>query len=65
MYMLKKLDGSQLDSTFAVDRLKRFHPPQRLQLDHPTNLEHKEIPIFDAFLGSDNKSKFSDPLDNF
>lgn len=28
IYMLEKLDGSQLADTFASDRLKKFHPCQ-------------------------------------
>ena len=64
-YMLQELDGSQLSGTFAGDRLKKFHPRQRLQLDHAPNLNNEEIPTLDDFLAGDSDSELSDPPDDF
>ena len=33
-YMLEEPNGSRLAGTFTGDRLKKFHPRQRLYLDH-------------------------------
>lgn len=59
-YMLEELDGLRLASTFAGDRLKKFHPRQRLQLDHAPDLDHEEIPTLDDFLAGDDDSDLSD-----
>ena len=64
-YMLEELDGSRLAGTFAGDRLKKFHPRQRLQLDHVPDLEHEEIPTLDDFLAGDDDSDLSDASDKF
>ena len=63
-YMLEELDGSQLAGTFAGDRLKKFHPRQRLHLDHAPNLDHEELPNLDEFLLSDGDSDLSDVPDD-
>ncbi len=65
MYMLEELDGSQLAGTFAGNRLKTFHPRQRLQLDHSPNLKQEEIPTLNDFLTGDDNSDFSDTPDDF
>lgn len=65
MYMLEELDGSQLADTFAGDRLKKFHPYQRLQPDHIPNLDHKEVLTFDQFLAGDSDSELSDTPDDY
>lgn len=62
-YMLEELDGSRLAGTFAGDRLKKFHPRQRLQLDHVSNLDNKEIPTLNDFVAG-NSSDLSDTPDN-
>ena len=62
--MLEELDGSRLASTFAGDRLKEFHPRQRLQLDHAPNLDQEEIPTLDDFLASDSDSDLFEAPDN-
>ena len=63
-YMLEELDGSRLAGTFAGDRLKKFHPRQRLHLDHAPNLDHEELPNLDEFLLSDGNSDLSDVPDD-
>ena len=60
MYILEKLDGSQLAGTFAGDRLKEVHPQQRLQLDHVLDQSDKEIPTLEEFFAGDSDSNFSD-----
>ena len=52
-YMLEELNGSRLAGTFAGDRLKKFHPRQRL---HAPNLDLEELPNLDDFLLSDGDS---------
>ena len=65
-YMLEELDGSRLAGTFAGDRLKKFHPRQRLQLDNAPDLGEEEIPTLDNFLAGDDDSDLSDaPPDDF
>ena len=64
-YMLEELDGSRLAGTFAADRLKKFHPRQRPQLDHAPDLDDEEIPTLDRFLTDDSASDLSDAPDNF
>ena len=64
-YMLEELDGSRLAGTFAGDRLKKFHPRQRLQLDHAPNLDHEEIPTLSNFLAGDSDSELSEAPDDF
>ncbi len=59
IYMLDELNRSRLAGTFADNRLKKFHPRQRLQLDHAPDLDHKEIPNFDNFLIGDSNSDLS------
>ncbi len=63
-YIVEELDGSRLAGTFAVDRLKKFHPRQRLQLDHAPNLDHEEILTLNDFLAGDSDSDLSDAPDN-
>ncbi len=58
--MLEELNGLRLVGTFAGDRLKKFHPRQRLQLDHAPDLDHEEILTLDNFLIGDNDSDFFD-----
>ncbi len=62
-YMLEELNGSRLASTFVGERLKKFHPRQRLQLDHAPNVNNEEIPTLDNFL-SDGDSELSDAPDD-
>lgn len=62
-YMLEELDGLRLAGTFAGDRLKKFHPRQRLQLDHTPNLDNEEIPTLNDFLAGDS-SDLSDASDD-
>ena len=57
--MLEELDGLRLAGTFAGDRLKKFHPRQRLQQDHVPDLEYKEISTLDNFLAGDDNSDVS------
>ena len=64
-YMLEELDASQLAGTFADNRLKKFHPRQRLQLDHAPDLDGEEIPTLDRFLADDSASDLSDAPDDF
>lgn len=59
-YMLKELDGLRLAGIFAGDRLKRFHPRQRLYLDHVPVLDLEELPNLDNFLLSNGDSDLSD-----
>lgn len=54
--MLEELDGSHLAGTFAGDRLKKFHPRQRLHLDHTPDLDVAELPNLDDFLYSKGDS---------
>lgn len=62
IYMLEELDVSRLASTFAGNRLKKFHPWQRLLLDHPSDLGDEEIITLDDFLtGDDNNDLFDAP----
>ena len=63
-YMLEELDGLQLAGTFAGDRLKKFHPRQRLQLDHAPDLDDEEIPTLDRFLADNSASDLSDAPDD-
>ncbi len=63
-YILEELDGLRLAGTFAGDRLKKFHPCQRHQLDHAPNLDHKEIPTLNDFLSDDSDSDLSDASDD-
>ena len=63
-YMLEELDGSQLAGTFAGDRLKKFHPRQRLHPDHTPDLSFEELPSLDDFLLSDGDSDLSDVPDD-
>ncbi len=60
MYILEKLDGSQLAGIFAGDRLKEVHLQQRLQLDHVLDQSDKEIPTLEEFFADDSDSNFSD-----
>ena len=64
-YMLEELDGSRLAGTFAGDRLNKFHPRQRLHLDHTPNLDLEEILNLEDFLAGDSDSELSDGPDNF
>ena len=64
-YMLEELDGSRLASTFAGDRLKRFHSRQQLHLDHAPDLDLEERPTLDNFLVGDSDSNLSDIPDDF
>ncbi len=57
--MLEELDGSRLAGIFADDRLKKFYPRQRLQLDHAPDLDHEEISTLDNFLIGDSDSNLS------
>lgn len=61
-YMLEKLDGSRLAGTFAGDRLKKFHPRQRLRLNHTPDLNQQVVPTLEDFLAADddNLSKIPD-----
>ena len=63
-YMLEELDRSRRAGNFAGDRLKKFHPCQRLQLDHAPNLNNEEIPTLDDFLAGDSDSELSDAPTN-
>ena len=63
-YMLEELDRSRLAGTFAGDRLKKFHPQQRLQLDNAPDLGEEEIPTLDNFPASDDDSDLSDTTPN-
>ena len=63
-YMLEELDGSHLAGTFAGDRLKKFHPRQRLRLDGTPNLDQEMVPTLEDFLATDD-SDLSDVPDNF
>ena len=63
-YILEELDGLRLAGTFADDRLKKFHPRQRLQLDHALNLDHEEILTLNDFLAGDSDSDLSDAPDD-
>ena len=63
-YMLEELDGSRLSGTFAGDRLKRFHPRQRLHLDHAPDLDLEELPKLDDFFLSDSNSDLFDVPDD-
>ena len=58
--MLEELDRSWLAGTFAGDRLKKFHPRQRLQLDNAPDLSKKQVPNLDYFLVDDDDSDLSD-----
>ena len=64
-YMLEELDKSRLASTFAGDRLKKFHPRQQLQLDHVPDLDLEERPTVDEFLAGDIDSDLSEAPDDF
>lgn len=64
-YMLEELDGLRLASTFAGDRLKKFHPQQRLYLDHVPDLDLEEIPTLDDLIAGDSDSDFSEAPDGF
>lgn len=63
-YMLEELDGSRLASTFARDRIKKFHLRQRLCFDHTPNLDQEVVPTLEDFLAADddNLSKIPDDL---
>ena len=63
-YMLEELDRSHLAGTFAGDRLKKFHPRQRLRLDGTPNLDQEMVPTLEDFLAI-NDSDFSDVPDIF
>ena len=63
-YMLEELDGSRLAGTFAGDRLKKFHPRQRLRLDRTPDLDQEIVPNLEDFLAADD-GDLSDVLDNF
>ncbi len=71
-YVLEKLVRSRLAGTFAGDRLKKFHPRQRLQLDNSPDQGDEEILTLEKFFAGDNDSDLSDapldlsdPADNF
>ncbi len=63
-YMLEELDGSHLAGTFAGNRLKKFHPRQRLHLDHIPNLDQEVVPTLEDFLATDDDN-LSDVPDYF
>ena len=63
--MLEELNGSRLAGTFAGDRLKKFHPRQRLHLDHDPDLDLEERPTLDDFLASDSDSDLSEAPNSF
>lgn len=63
-YMLEELDVSRQACTFADDRFKKFHPRQRLYLDHSPNLHLEEIPNFDDFLAGNSDSDLFDVPDD-
>lgn len=63
-YMLEELDGSRLAGTFAGDRLKKFHPRQRLHLDHTPDLDQEVVPTLEDFLAADDDN-LSDVPDDF
>lgn len=60
--MLEELDGSRLAGTFAGDRIKKFHPRQRLRLNHTLDLVQKVVPTLEDFLAvdDDNLSEIPD-----
>ena len=58
--MLEEIDGSRLAGTFAGNRLKKFHPRQRLQLNHVPVQGDEEILILQEFITSDSDSNLSD-----
>ena len=64
-YRLEELDGSRLVGTFAGDGLKKFHPRQRLQLDHVPDQDDEEIPTLKEFLAGDSDSDLSDAPPDF
>ena len=61
---LLELDGSRLAGTFAGDRLKKFHPRQRLHLDHTPDLDQEVVPTLEDFLAADDDN-LSDIPDDF
>lgn len=63
-YMLEELDGSRLAGIFAGDRLKKFHPRQRLRLNRTPTLDHEVVPNLEDFLAADD-GDLSDVPDNF
>lgn len=65
MYMLKELDELQLTGNFKGNKLKKFHPGQRLELDFTSNLDHEDMPTLNSFFASESDSELSDTPDNF
>lgn len=63
-YILKKLNGLRLAVTFAGDRLKKFHPQERLHLNHISNLDFDELSNLDNFFFSNGNSNFSNVSDD-
>lgn len=63
-YLLEERDGSRLDSTFAGDIIKEFHPRQQLCLDYAPNLDREVVPTLEDFLTT-NDDDLSDVLDDF
>lgn len=62
--MLEEQDGLRLAGTSAGDRLKKFHPRQRLCLDLAPDLNQEVVPNLKDFLTIDN-GDFSKVPDNF
>ncbi len=63
-YLLEELDGTQLAGTFAGDRLKKFHPRQKLCLGHQPDLDHEIVPNLEDLLASESDDALSE-LDDF
>lgn len=63
-YMLKKLNRLRLSGIVANDKLKRFHPQQRLQLDYAPNLDYEELSNLDNFFLSNGNNKLFDIPNN-
>lgn len=59
--MLEELDGSRLADTFAGDRLKKFHPRQRLHLYHTLDLNQEIVPTLKDFLAANDNNLFDIP----
>ena len=65
IYILEKLDRSQLAGIFTGDKLKKFHLRQQLQLYYIPYLVHEEIPTLNDFFAGNNNSDLPDAPDDF
>lgn len=59
-YLLEELDGSYLAGTFSDNKLKKFHPWQRLHLDHAFDLDLENLLNLDDFFLNNGNSDLSD-----